>query len=131
MTVCLDTNIVIYYVERDPIWAPKVEGRLRSLAVGGHSLAVADAARLECFVGPLQLGDLATLADYRTFFQLPEIQMLPITGSVWELAAEIRVQHSFNALDSIHLAAAIEHGCGAFLTNDSQLSRCKGIKWKC
>jgi hypothetical protein len=27
MIVCLDANIVIYYVERDPIWEPKVSAR--------------------------------------------------------------------------------------------------------
>ena len=31
------------------------------------------------------------------------------------------------ALDSVHLAAAIEHGCGLFLTADAQLARCTAI----
>ncbi len=29
--------------------------------------------------------------------------------------------------DCLHLAAAIEHGCGLFLTNDAQLPRCSAI----
>ena len=127
MIVCLDTNIVIYYVEQHPNWAPKVDARLRSVASSGDTLALCDAARLECLVGPLQAGDVATAADYRRFFQLPEIQMLPVTAAVWERAAEIRASNNLSALDSIHLATAVLHGGGLFLTNDAQLSRCTSI----
>jgi len=124
MIVCLDTNIVIYYVERDPDWKPKVDARLRRILAAGDKLAVSDAARLECFVGPFQSGDTAVLADYRKFLGSPGIQMLPATPSVWERAALIRAGHKLQALDSIHLASAIEHGCGLFLTADAKLARC-------
>lgn len=53
--------------------------------------------------------------------------MLPVTSAVWERAARIRAVYKFQALDSIHLASAIEHGCGLFLTNDAQLARCTAI----
>jgi predicted nucleic acid-binding protein len=81
-----------------------------------------------CLVGPLQAGDAAIAADYRRFFQRPEVQMLPVTAAVWERAAEIRATSRLPALDSIHLAAATEHGCGRFLTNDGQLSRCTSVR---
>jgi predicted nucleic acid-binding protein len=29
--------------------------------------------------------------------------------------------------DCLHLAAAIEHGCGLFLTNDADLTKCPQI----
>ena len=59
--------------------------------------------------------------------RLPSIQKLPVTAVTWERAAQIRAAHKFQALDSIHLASAIENGCGLFLTNDAQLSRCTAI----
>ncbi len=127
MIVCLDANIVIYYVERHPVWEPKVAARLKAFVASGDSLAVADAARLECLVGPFQSGDASVLGDYQTFFGLPGVQMLPVTPVIWERAAQIRAAHKFQALDSIHLASATEHGCGLFLTNDAQLSRCTAI----
>jgi uncharacterized protein len=127
MIVCLDTNIVIYYVERDPVWEPKVDARLKGIVAAGDTLAVSDAARLECLVGPFQSGDALVLADYRTFFGRPEIQMLPVTPAIWERAAQVRAAYKFQPLDSIHLASAIEHGCGLFLTNDAQLARCTAI----
>ena len=127
MVVCLDANIVIYYVERNPVWEPKVAARFKAFAASGETLAVSDAARLECLVGPLQSADSTVLADYRKFFGLPGIQMIPVTPVIWERAAQIRAAYKFQGLDSIHLASAIEHGCGLFLTNDAQLARCTAI----
>jgi predicted nucleic acid-binding protein len=125
--VCLDANVVIYLVERNPAWEPKVTARLSILQGAGAALAVSDAARLECLVGPLLSGDAAVLADYTAFFNAPTVSKLPVTAAVWERAAHLRASHRFQAMDSIHLATAIEHGCSLFLTNDAQLSRCTGI----
>lgn len=127
MIVCLDANIVIYYVERHPVWEPKVTERLQAFAASGDTVAVSDVARLECLVGPLQSGDAAVFADYQTFFAAPGIQMLPVTAAIWERAAQIRAAFPLQALDSIHLASAIEHGCGLFVTNDAPLRRCTAI----
>ena len=126
MMVCLDTNIVIYFVEQHPLWQRKVMSRLKDSAAG-DTVAVSDAARLECLVGPLQSGDAAMVADYQRFFASPEIQMLPVTAQTWERASATPGIHRLKPLDSIHLASAIEHGCGMFLTSDAQLARCTEI----
>ncbi len=127
MIVFLDANILIYLVERNPIWEPKVADRLKALAAAGDTVAVSDAARLECLVRPLHSGDASVLADYQAFFASPAIQMLPVTAAVWERAARLRATYRFQPLDSTHLASAVVHGCGVFLTNDAQLARCTDI----
>lgn len=129
MIVCLDTNIVIYYVERNPIWEPKVAARLQALATAGDTLAVCDLARAECLIGPLKSANAVVLADYQRFFASAAVQMLPLTVGVCERAAAVRVASAmlFELPDCLHLAAAIEHGCGLFLTNDAQLARCTAI----
>lgn len=50
--------------------------------------------------------------------------MLALTAAVCERAALIRAMYNLKPLDSLHLATAIEHGCGLFLTNDTDLMRC-------
>jgi predicted nucleic acid-binding protein len=125
--VCLDANIVIYYVEGNPIWQPKVNARLKAIADAGSSLAVCEAAILECLVGPLQSGSTSVIADYQTFFSSLAIQMLPVTAAVWQSAAQLRAVFKLHPLDSIHLASAAEHGCGLFLTSDARLARCASI----
>lgn len=129
MTICLDANCVIYLVEKNPVWGPKVIARLAAATAAGDTLAVSDLARAECLVGPLKSGDAAVLADYHRFFSTPTVQMLPLTPAVCERAAEVRVASgmAFKLPDALHLATAIEHGCGLFLTNDAQMARCAAI----
>lgn len=119
----LDANVVIYLVERHPVWGPKILGRIACLRAAGDDLAISDLARLECLVGPLTTGDAAVLADFDAFFGDPAVRVFPMTASVFERAARIRAAHRFKALDALHLAAAVEHGCGLFLTNDLSLRR--------
>jgi hypothetical protein len=68
MIVCLDANIVIYLVEQNPLWEPKVSARIAAYRAAGDEIAVSDAARLECLVGPLQTGNAPDLASYAAFF---------------------------------------------------------------
>jgi predicted nucleic acid-binding protein len=127
--ICLDTNCVIYLVENNPFWGPKVVARLASARTAGDTIAVCDLARSECLVGPLKSGDAALLANYQRFFASPAVEMLPLTVAVCERAAAVRVTSAmqFELPDALHLAAAIVHGCGAFLTNDARLARCTEI----
>jgi predicted nucleic acid-binding protein len=119
----LDANIVIYVVEHHPLWGPKAEARITGLRAGGDRIAISDAHRLECLVGPFILNDRKILADYLAFFNDPDVVTASLGPAVWERAAQIRATHNFRPLDVLHLAAATEHGCGLFLTNDVQLRR--------
>jgi predicted nucleic acid-binding protein len=88
---------------------------------------VTDLTRAECLVGPLKSGDAAMLADYQLFFSSGAVEMLPLTASVCERAAQLRVASGIRLPDALHIAAAIEHGCGKFVTNDARLSACLAI----
>lgn len=123
MIVYLDANAVIYFVEQNPVWWPKITARVAALRVAGHGLAVSDLTRTECLVGPFTSGDATALASYQAFFSDPAVRVLPLTAAVCERAARIRAAHRFKLPDALHLAAALEHGCGLFLTNDAQLAR--------
>jgi predicted nucleic acid-binding protein len=123
MIVCLDANIVIYLVERNPIWEPRAAARVQAARAAGDRIAVSDAARLECLVGAILSPNPALPGQYAAYFADPGIEMLPVTVAVWERAASVRAVHGFQALDAIHLATAVEHGCGLFLTNDARLAR--------
>ena len=95
MIVCLDANVVIYLVEQNPLWEPKASARIAAFRSSGDEIAVSDAARLECLVGPFQTGNAADLASYTAFFAGPHVSMLSITVAVWERAARIRAAHHF------------------------------------
>jgi len=127
MIVYLDANCVIYFVERNPVWWPLITARIAALRAAGDELAVSDLTRTECLVGPLRSGDATILASYQAFFSDPAIRVLPLTAPVCERAAHVRATYGLKLPDALHLAAAIEHGCGLFLTNDAQLARCTDI----
>jgi predicted nucleic acid-binding protein len=127
MIVCLDANIVIYLVETNPVWTPKADARVATLRASGDLVAVCDAARLECLLRPLTVGDAAAEAAFRAFFGSPLVRMLPVTTATWESAARLGATFNFKALDSLHLATAIEQGCDLFLTADARLARCTAI----
>ena len=114
MMICLDANCVIYLIDKNPLWGPKVVARLAKAKAAGNTLAVCDLARTECLIGPLRTGDAVVLADYERFFSSTDVRMLPVTPAVCERAAELRVASAMKIKvpDALHLAAATEHGCG-------------------
>ena len=127
MTLYLDTNIVIYFIEHHPPWYSKVNARLAKVARGLDAVVISDLTIAECLVGPLKAANAAAEADYRTFFADPAIEILSLTRSACELGAQIRADHKFGLIDSLHLAMAAEHRCSSFLTNDAKLARCTAI----
>jgi len=130
MMAYLDTNCVIYLVEQNPVWGPKILSRIVSLRQGGDQIATSDLSRTECLARPFFTGDAAVIADYQAFFADTEVQMLSLTAGVCLRAAQLRAasQFALQVPDCLHLATAIEHGCGLFLTNDTQLRRCTQIQ---
>ena len=127
MIVFLDASLVIYFVQQPPAWGPKAAARLAALKASGDRPAVSDLVRTECRVGPLKAGDATLLSDFSAFFTAGNIQVFPVTAAVCDRASAIRAAHGFKPLDSLHLAAAVENGCGLFLTGDLRLSRFTGI----
>lgn len=128
MKVYFDANCIIYLLERSASWEALVVSRIVSLRAAGDELAVGDLCRAECLVGPFKNGDTGLEARYRAFFADPDVICLPITAAILERAARLRANHpSIKLPDAIHLATAIEHGCGAFVTGDARLAACTEI----
>ncbi len=127
MIVCLDSNVVIYSVEVDPVWTPKADARVAAIRAAGDTVAVCDAALQECLLKPLMSGDAGAESAFRDFFADPLVQMLPVSRATWEQAARLGAAFNFKPMDSLHLATAVEHGCGLFLTADGRLGRCTAI----
>jgi predicted nucleic acid-binding protein len=127
MIVYSDANILIYLIEQPPLWGPRAAARYASLRAANDEVVVSDLARLECRVGPLQTGNMKLLAQFDAFFAAPDVRVVPLNAAVCERAAQVRATYRFKALDSLHLAAAIVHGCDRFLTNDTRLSACTDI----
>jgi predicted nucleic acid-binding protein len=90
VTVFLDANAAIYFVEQPPGWGGKLPARISAYRAAGETLAISDLVRMECMVGPLERNDLAQLADFASFFTAPDMAVLPITAAVCDRAARTR-----------------------------------------
>ena len=82
MIAYLDTNCVIYFVERNPTWWQKIVSRIGQLRAAKHMLAVGDLSRAECLVVPFRNADAVLEASYRAFFADPDITVMPVTGAM-------------------------------------------------
>ena len=126
MLVYLDSVLIIYLVEQNPQHAPGVEAWLTAHPTA--RLISSELARLEALVLPLRNADAGRIVDFNRFFETQVSSRVPLDRAVFEKAAEIRAfSPSIKPPDAIHLAAAVGFGCGTFLTNDTRLSRYRGI----
>lgn len=123
MLIYCDSVILIYFYEHTGPLNVRAANRLASLAAAGDRIAASDLSRLECRVKPIRLGNAGTLTIYDGFFSRPDVRLVPINSAVFDRATMIRAIHSFSLADSLHLAAALEGGCGLFLTNDVRLNK--------
>lgn len=120
MRIYVDSSPIIYAVERV---APYDQSVNRRLSAAGVSIVSSELARMECLILPLRSGNSTLAKSFETWFDLQTAELVAFTAAVFRRAAEIRALHNFRTPDALHLAAAAESGCAAFLTNDTRLSR--------
>jgi predicted nucleic acid-binding protein len=125
--VYCDSVILIYYLDQVGPFQVRAANRLAGLKAAKDQIAVSDLVRLECRVEPIRTHDTQVLAKFDTFFAAPDVLHVPLTTAVYDRATVIRATYGFKTADAIHLAAAVEAGCGRFLTNDTRLSRFSDI----
>jgi predicted nucleic acid-binding protein len=125
--VYVDASILIPIVQGSPAERAQQSARLEEKIGRGATWVVSDLVRMECRVRPLARGDSSMLADVERFFSSPDIVCLSFFPRVFDRAAFIRAQFGYRTPDALHLAAAVEAGCDAFVTADRQLGRFTGL----
>lgn len=117
-----DACLLIYWVERA---GPLAEVATRWVLAQQHvTLCVSPLTRLEVLVKPLRDGNPALVGAYNAV--LAQQEWLPMGDEVFARALDLRVQHGLKTPDSLHLAAALHHGCTEFWTNDDRLRAAAG-----
>ena len=122
MLVYLDAVICVYAVEGPPSFQVRARARLATMQAAGDQPAISDLTWLECRVKPIRSGDAVALADMEAFLTAADVVRVAMPTAVYDRACRIRALHGYRLADALHLAATIEGGCGAFLTNDHRLS---------
>ncbi len=122
--VGIDTAIFIY----------RLEGHSRLASVAGEALTTMEAGRfegitssltlMELAVRPLALGRPDVADEYDVLLaNFPHLLMVDVDRRVARRAAELRAAHRLRPADALQVAACIDVGATAFLTNNRDLRR--------
>ncbi|MBC7814560.1 MAG: type II toxin-antitoxin system VapC family toxin, partial [Burkholderiales bacterium] len=120
----IETSPFIYYVENHPIYSDKMDNIFDGINARQIEVLSSVITLSETLTKPLKTGDKVVEQAYRALFQQTHyITLLPINISVAERTADLRARYNLKTPDALHLAAALDSGCNAFLTNDLALKR--------
>jgi predicted nucleic acid-binding protein len=122
--VYLDANGFIYSIERIDPYRAMLDTLWLTVSAGQVTVVTSELTLLEVLVRPLKVGDATTATLFGTVLKhTPDVQMLPITQSVLEEAAQLRATLGLKTPDAIHVATALLNGSMLFVTNDSAFRR--------
>lgn len=116
-----DSCVVIYRLQAVSPWDQRVARAMEPIE--DLRLSVTDLTRLECRTQPLREKDQQSLALFDRFFAQPDVESIPMSRAVFDLATELRALHNLKTPDALHLAAAITTQCDELWTNDRRLER--------
>lgn len=120
--VYLDASIIVYSVEKHPVYFPLLVPMWAQLQANKISIVTSELSVMESYIGPLKKSDSELLNDYRSFFDQQEISLIPIKRDILEVAARYRAALStLRTPDAIHVATAVFAQASMFLSNDKTL----------
>jgi predicted nucleic acid-binding protein len=120
----VETAPYIYYVENHPTYADKVDAIFQVVEAQAIEIKTSVITLTETLMKPIQAGDQPLIDTYRELLtETDYVEMVSVTPELAENAAHLRARYHLRTPDALHIAAAIESGCDAFLTNDLGLKR--------
>jgi len=124
----VDAQIVIYTVERSPMYEPCLRPLWSAAKSGAITVFTSELTVLETSVVPIRSGDSELLADFERTLLGSDIRTLPISLAVLREAARLRATLAgLRTPDAIHAATAALHGCTLFVTNDLIFKRMSSL----
>lgn len=125
----LDTAPIIYFVEQNPRYLDRTEYIFSAIDNGQLTAVTSPITLSECLVFPYRSGDEKLKADFVDLLvRGRHTQFTLIDEMIGQRAAELRANYNLSLTDALQIAAALDQGCQAFLTNDRQLSRVTEIR---
>jgi len=124
----IETAPLIYYVEENPAYIAAMQAIFEAVENSSIEFVSSVLTLTEVLVQPLKHDNAYLVQEYRDILTRSHgFRLHDVTASVAESAARLRAQYDLRTPDAIHIAAAIDSGCDAFLTNDAAIRRVKEI----
>jgi predicted nucleic acid-binding protein len=120
----LDTAPIIYFVERNPAFAPVVDEIFDRLDRGILSAATSPITLLECLVLPCRSGSADLQRDFTELIVRGRgVTFISLDDAIAERGADLRARYNLSLADAIQVATALTAGCDAILTNEVAIRR--------
>lgn len=127
--VGFDTSIFIYHLELSRRYAEVAAVALTGLASNEFRGVTSVLTLMEIAVRPLQTGRPEVADIYGVSLNtFPNLTIATIDNDTARQAAELRAIYRLGTPDAIHVAACLQHGATAFVTNDKTLRRIEEIE---
>lgn len=120
----IETAPLIYYVGENPLYVTKMDAIIATIEDRTIEAFSSVITLTEVLTHPVKLGNTRLEQEYRDILlHSGEFRLLPITSRIAESAATLRARYNLRTPDVLHVAAAIDARCDAFLTNDTGIKR--------
>jgi len=121
--VGLDTAPLIYYVEANPVYLPRVDPFFDALDRGRMRAVTSIVTLIETMIQPIRRGDAILISRYEDLLlNTAHIETIDTTAAIAQEVARLRAAYNLRTPDAIQIATAITAGASAFLTNDVRLA---------
>lgn len=124
--VGVDTNIFIYYLNRDSSYYLRAVDLL-TLFIKKQSILITSVLTLTEILA-LKATESLLVKIEEDIVLMPNLQLVNVDRAISRMAARIRRMYDFALVDSVQLATALENNAEAFITNDKKMQSFKGLK---
>jgi predicted nucleic acid-binding protein len=129
-SIFLDTAPIIYYIEAHPQFGPLAKEVVTTFQTGNLTAYSSVITLTEVLPKPIENGDEKLARKFAEFLKHGKnLLMIEISERIAESAGKYRANYPFlRTMDAIQVAAALDIGTEAFLTNDMKLKQIKELK---
>jgi predicted nucleic acid-binding protein len=121
--VGLDTSIFIYQLEANPTYTTLTKTVFENMEAGKFQGVTPTITLMELTVLPWRMGHENIAREYEALLvNFPNLSILDIDRAVARLAAKLRADFNVSPADALQVAASLQAGAKAFLTNDKRLT---------
>ena len=126
--VGVDTSVFIYHLEANPRYQHAARTVLELIESGAIEAVTSTLTLMELTVLPWRENLPAVARQYEALLvNFPHLLIADVSRSMARWAAQIRAEYNVRPADAGQVAAILELGGTAFVTNDRQLRRLDGL----
>ena len=120
----LDTPIFIYFLENNERYGELARITINGIEKGKWEGVTSTITLMEITVRPWQLGRESAAREYEAVLvHFPNLSVVDVDRDVARAAAQLRAKYNVSPPDALQVAASLNFGAKAFLTNDKRLSK--------